>query len=158
MAARRKIGATRIQWNPQRALADAKARSEELLAAAAELVKADWQRRLNRGQPVRTTSSGNVIGLEPSQEGEAPKRLTGSLIKSAAVEVTTTRKGGRARIGTALKYFRRLELGFKGTDGLGRNVSQGARPSLRPALKENQREIKKLFGVGKRRRGKRRRR
>ena len=49
----------------------------------------------------------------------------------------------------AVNYFRRLELGFNGTDSLGRSYSQAPRPSLRPAAdaeyKHLARRIKAAF-------------
>lgn len=44
-------------------------------------------------------------------------------------------------IGTDVEYARRIELGFAGTDSLGRTYNQSAKPYLRPALLESESEI-----------------
>ena len=48
-------------------------------------------------------------------------------------------------IGTNLKYSKRLEYGFFGTDSMGRTYAQEPRPFLFPALKRKQGEIALLF-------------
>jgi len=44
-------------------------------------------------------------------------------------------------IGTDVEYARRIELGFAGTDSLGRTFNQAAKPYLRPALLESEGEV-----------------
>lgn len=48
-------------------------------------------------------------------------------------------------VGTNVEYARRLELGFVGTDSLGRIYNQLPRPYLRTALEKNRKEIKNIF-------------
>lgn len=44
-------------------------------------------------------------------------------------------------IGTDVEYARRIELGFAGTDSLGRRYNQPAHPYLRPALMDSKQEV-----------------
>ena len=48
-------------------------------------------------------------------------------------------------VGSNVVYARRMELGFVGTDSLGRTYNQAPRPYLRPALHKNEKKIKNLF-------------
>jgi len=48
-------------------------------------------------------------------------------------------------VGSNVVYARRLELGFVGTDSLGRKYNQAPRPYLRTALEKNRKEIKNIF-------------
>lgn len=103
--------------------------------AAANVVRSDAVRSVNRSQPIRRTRTGRTVGLSPSLEGEPPKRLTGALIQSiqapgAFVEGSSV----VAPVVAGTKYARRLEMGFIGIDARGRRYSQGPRPFLRPAL------------------------
>ena len=77
-------------------------------------------------------------------EGDA-KRLvpvdTGRLRGSITNEVEET----IGRVGTNVEYARRIELGFVGTDILGRKYNQKPYPYLRPALEKNRSKILGLF-------------
>jgi hypothetical protein len=99
------------------------------------------QRKLSVGQPVRRTSSGRQVGLDPSLPGQPPRVVSGNLRKSITNSVAVDQKGVVGKVGTNVPYGRRLELGFFGVDKAGRNYSQEARPYLRPALKENFRRL-----------------
>lgn len=48
-------------------------------------------------------------------------------------------------VGSNVEYARRIELGFVGTDSLGRKYNQKPRPYLRPALEKNRKRIMELF-------------
>ena len=68
--------------------------------------------------------------------------LTGTLRRSIHMEDV----GSHAvAVGTDVPYARRQEFGFAGTDKRGRHYHQPARAYLRPALDENQREIRQEF-------------
>lgn len=112
---------------------------------AVQLVRNDVVRSLNRSQPVRRTKSGRLIGLSPSAEGEAPKRLSGLLLQTIVAK--TERDGDRivGFVGSPRAYARRLEFGFVGVDRAGRRISQGPRPFLRPALERNRSRILQLL-------------
>ena len=81
----------------------------------------------------------------PSPPGHAPASVTGTLKARITHRIDKATMIGQ--VGTNLEYARRLELGFVGTDSLGRTYAQAPRPYLRPALEINRAAIKKLFGV-----------
>ena len=64
-------------------------------------------------------------------------RLRGSITNE--VEETV------GRVGTNVEYARRVEMGFVGTDSLGRTYNQAPKPYLRPALEKNRSKILGLF-------------
>ena len=125
-------------------LSDLEKKLRDRVRGAAQLVRNDVVLSLNRSQPSKRVGS-RLVGLEPSKEGEAPKRLTNSLIKSIQVRVQRRSGSIAGVIGTRLVYARRLELGFMGRDSLGRMITQGPRPFLRPALKRNAEKIRRLL-------------
>lgn len=94
-------------------------------------------RSISTGQPVRRTRGGFRVGLNPSRPGDPPHVLEGFLRRSITHRVIQTARGLTALVGSAMVYARRLELGFVGTDTLGRNVNQKPRPYLRPAVRNN---------------------
>jgi hypothetical protein len=121
----------------EQALARIARKIEVGLGVATRQVRTAAVKKINRSQPIRRSRSGRTIGLDPSLEGEPPKRLTGALIQSVSTRVQ--RRGTTAVVGivaAGTKYARRLELGFVGTDSRGRHYSQGPRPWLRPSLEE----------------------
>lgn len=109
---------------------------ERKFEAAALVIEQGVIRKIRVGQPVRRLPSGRLIGLNPSRPGEPPKVLYGRLLQSITHEVVRDGHTITARVGTNVIYGRRLELGFVGTDGAGRNVSFAPRPYLRPSLTE----------------------
>lgn len=109
------------------------------------VLQGDVQRRISRGQPVRRTSGGHLVGLDPSAPGESPKVVSGRLRTSIANDVDVGLSEVVGRVGSNVRYARRLELGFFGTDARGRNVNQEERPYLRPALKEQLSRLLKII-------------
>jgi hypothetical protein len=107
------------------------------MQSAVLLLQGAVQKRISRGQPVRRTPAGNLVGLDPSLPGESPKVVSSRLRTSIAHDVRQEPNMIVGRVGSNLTYARRLELGFFGTDSLGRNFNQAERPYLRPALAEN---------------------
>lgn len=68
--------------------------------------------------------------------------LTGNLRRSLHAEVTEVGDHDvEVAVGTDVVYARRIELGFEGTDSLGRTYHQSPRPYLRPALDETKGEV-----------------
>lgn len=112
---------------------------------AVQLVRNAAVRKVNVQQPTRR-KNGRIRGLAPSKVGDPPKRVSGALAKSIIADVR--REGDKivGVVGTRLKYARRLELGFFGSDKRGRKVNHGPRPYLRPAFVELKERIKKLLG------------
>lgn len=118
----------------------------ERVNAATQLVRNEAVRQLNRSQATRRTKGGNIVGLDPSKPGEPPKRVSSRLIRDVQVKVEKQGTKIRGTVFTSVKYARRLELGFAGTDAKGRTVSQAPRPFLRPAFRAVRPKIKALLG------------
>lgn len=122
------------------------------LNAAAQVVRNEVVLSLNRTQPKRTvigrTGKVRVVGLAPSRVGEPPKKLTGKLQHSIIAGVRDTATGMEAVVGSTDEKAARLEFGFQGRDAAGRNVSQGARPYLRPALKKARDRVLRIMRGG----------
>jgi len=74
----------------------------------------------------------------PSPPGAPPARVSGALQASIGHAVEQGEEGPRAVVFAATPYARRLELGFFGTDTLGRRYTQAPRPFLRRALQETE--------------------
>jgi HK97 gp10 family phage protein len=53
--------------------------------------------------------------------------------------------GYMAECGPTVKYGRRIELGFKGTDSLGRKYNQNGRPYFEPGVKDSEEELRDLY-------------
>lgn len=70
----------------------------------------------------------------PSAPGQPPARVSGALVASIGHDVVVFVDGPHALVFAGTAYARRLELGFFGTDSLGRRYAQAPRPYLRPAL------------------------
>lgn len=108
------------------------------------------QRKLNRLSRLGTVNQRKdavLIGLKLVTERaveilRANKWwITGTLAGSITEEVVAEGENVRGRVGTNLVYARRVELGFIGTDKLGRKINQRARPYLRRAYAERLNEI-----------------
>jgi len=100
-------------------------------------------RKYRRGKKWHTAS---VPGVPPAVD-------TGRLRSSITHEVKVEGDEVIGLIGTNIEYARRLEFGFVGTDKLGRNINQPARPFLRPAVFNNKAEIIKQLQIGAKKAG-----
>jgi hypothetical protein len=65
-----------------------------------------------------------------------PRLQTGDYLRSWSVQTTMEGGGPVATAGTSAPQARRLELGFRGTDSLGRRYNQRPYPHAGPALDE----------------------
>jgi len=59
--------------------------------------------------------------------------------------ITHEVEGPVGRVGSNVEYARRVELGFVGTDSLGRKYNQKPNPYLRKALEINRKKIEDSF-------------
>jgi hypothetical protein len=87
----------------------------------------------------------------PSSVGEPPHKVTGNLqrnIASDRAQDLGDRIVGHFGVRGNVAYARRLERGFVGVDSRGRNIHQGPRPFLRPALLENRDKILRIISSG----------
>jgi len=89
-------------------------------------------------------------GPEPSKPGEPPRRQSGAY-KRSLESATDFGFGGDwaiGRVGSNSHYARRLELGFVGTDSLGRNYNQLPRPHFRPVHRRLEGRIARIIVKG----------
>ena len=105
-----------------------------------------------RTQVRKLISKKNPTGSKPSASGEPPRRFTGELWRSIETSVMFRKGIVVAEVGveegsSAEEYAARLEKGFVGTDSLGRNVNQRARPFISRALKEQRQKILDIISV-----------
>lgn len=93
------------------------------------------------GRAKRLMSVANRDGVSPSAPGEAPRVVSGTLRANVAGGAEA-RSGGLVvaflgiRKGPADPYGLRQEVGFIGTDSLGRNVVHLPRPYLIPTVRD----------------------
>ena len=86
-----------------------------------------------------------------SKPGHPPHRRSGRLWKSIVYRVGPSRSGKSivAQIGsTNVPYALRLEYGFVGTDSLGLNINQAARPFLRSTVTKHSKKVAYIIGGG----------
>lgn len=75
-----------------------------------------------------------------------PNVVTGTLRRSIYVEgPKSVGMGYSAKVGPSVIYARRIELGYQGTDSLGRHYDQPAYPFLKPGLDAARDEISSIF-------------
>lgn len=74
--------------------------------------------------------------IQTKAQANAP-HVSGALSNSIVVDgPRSTGQGYTAQVGPTAPYGRRIELGFNGTDSLGRSYNQAPEPFLRPAFDE----------------------
>lgn len=74
-----------------------------------------------------------------------PRVITGDYRRSINLEIGRTAGGTVAIVGTNAPQGRRLELGFVGTDSLGRHFSQRPRPHFEPDIERTENEMTAAF-------------
>ena len=105
---------------------------------AANKVKSNWVRKLSgEGSGREYTIPGTNTTYTASAPGNPPATMLGDLRQSAKLQVFEEGKNYGYAVGSALKKAVWLE---KGTSQM------LPRPSLKPAAKETEREIGRLFG------------
>ena len=79
-------------------------------------------------------------------EGDRPHIRSGYLARSITFEGPREISRGRweTTIGPKAAYGRRIELGFRGKDSLGRTYDQGPFPYMEPGLEESRRDIEAI--------------
>ena len=86
-------------------------------------------------------TTGNQGGANPSPPGSPPHIGTGALRASIMGKTIVNLLEVVGVLYSNVPYALRQELGFVGTDALGRRYSQAPRPFLRPAIFDNQARI-----------------
>jgi len=100
-------------------------------------------RKLVRRRKGRSKKASNYHVV--SKPGEPPAVDTGKLRQSITYNVAFFGRNIILRVGSNMKYARRLEWGFMGRDSLGRNVKQLPRPWLYPAYRRRKQQIINLL-------------
>lgn len=85
---------------------------------------------------VKNRARGARTLPRPGQEGEGPRLLTGAYNRSINRRSFHTTTASTTMVGSNADQARRLELGFTGTDSLGRTFDQQPYPHFGPALDE----------------------
>lgn len=111
-------------------------------------------KKLQRGQPtisINPKKGGEPyrVGLDPSQPGEPPKKVTGLLADSVTYKVVRSTSQIIGYVGVNTIYARRLEQGFVGTDAGGRSVNQLPRPYLRVTVIEERGPVVTILQKGR---------
>jgi hypothetical protein len=116
-------------------------------AAREALKKRIWRATLFiKGVIQKSINRSNADGDNPSLPGEPPKRVSGRLRDSVVATEPVDKNGDVVGyVGVNMKYARRLELGFVGTDRKGRRFNQKPRPFIRPAIANNKAAIQKIL-------------
>jgi hypothetical protein len=128
-----------IDWRAEAVTKLATGVIEKRMARAVIIVRDQVKVLINRG---------NKDGTNPSAPGEPPKKVSGRLQKSIASRVTKDSNGNVVGlVGSNVPYEPRLELGFSGTDSLGRTYHQLPRPAFRPALEMQKSTIRQILGI-----------
>lgn len=131
----------KLNWNDAPLSAQLEARFVQRLKQGGVHLQGAIRERINIGAP-RDPNSKTVRFTAGSPPGDPPYKRSNRLFKSIAVsDPVKTGSTLTIRVGSNLKYARRLELGFTGVDSLGRNVNQAPRPYLRSTLLLEQRVI-----------------
>jgi hypothetical protein len=132
----------KLEWKP---------RNVERMAQRNMMLNMNKAVLFAEGAAKKMVSRGNRGGGNPSGPYEPPKVVTGTLRSNIAGEVIVERDLVIGVLGVkkgpANDYAKRLELGFVGTDNLGRKIDQKPRPFLKPTLSKNERKLKQILGV-----------
>lgn len=126
-----------LRWTPEHVIDATRAEMRRRVGTAVLIVKGEIQQLLNVGNPT---------GKSPSKPGDPPRKVTALLFQSIATQVFDDGDDIVGRVGTNVIYARRLELGFVGTDSLGRNYDQAPRPFLRPGLRNREPDVMAALG------------
>jgi hypothetical protein len=118
------------------AVDDLLAKTPAAAAAASQAIALSFIAEAKRNATGPARPGGWYKGTRPASRAGGPGVVTGFLRNSIAAQqstslgefgwVTTVYPGG--------PYYRRLELGFTGTDSIGRRYNQPPYPFMRPAL------------------------
>ncbi len=128
-----------LKWNDEEIFTRVATTVEDRMERACIVVRDNVKILLNRG---------NSRGTDPSKPGEPPKKVSGRLFRSVSYRVAKDADGNAVGlVGSNVPYEPRLELGFAGTDSLGRKYRQAPRPAFRPGYYRSIEALKKIFGI-----------
>ena len=130
-----------IEWQGDDFIRGLEKQLGDNLEKAAIYLKDKVKQAVNRSQPYeRYVGEAGVYyhGEEPSAPGDPPKKITGTLQRSIAHEMSPDRK--QAFVGSNMEYAFYLELGTS---------KMAARPFLRSTLMAERDKIAKIIAEGK---------
>ena len=130
-----------VEWKGDQFVHDLEKHLGDNLEKAAIFFKEKVKEALNRSQDYeRYVGKAGIYyhGNDPSHQGEAPKKITGSLQRSIAHAMSADRK--QAFVGSNVDYALWLELGTS---------KMQARPFLRPTLEGVRDDIAKIIATGR---------
>lgn len=131
------MAGSKVKWNDAPVFRSTKADIEARMGRAVQFVRAEVIKSINVSQPTHRYPSGNRLGLNPSKQGDPPKRVHGDLVRSITTEVVQQATRIIGRYGsTQTKKALALELGTS---------NMAARPFLRPPLLRNRNEIQRIL-------------
>jgi hypothetical protein len=112
------------------AVVDTKTGSTRVLASGGKRLKGE-----------RILKKGNHVS------GSKPHNRTGALARSVRMVKVEELSFGRwmSQTGPTLVYSRRVELGFTGTDSLGRQYAQPPFPYMQPGFEKSAGELRELY-------------
>jgi HK97 gp10 family phage protein len=115
---------------------DADAASKEIVTQGAALIQ----------KKAQANFEGSHRKGQPHTGGDHPNVVTGYLRRSIRMTPVTSYGAGTwgTTVGPTSVYGRRVELGFRGTDSLGRRYNQPAFPYFTPAVEEVTPDLEEL--------------
>ena len=128
-----------VKWFGEGILSDIELGIEKGVKKATFHLQGKVREKINQQQEIRGTGI-NRRGLDPSNPGDPPKRVSGQLVRSIANETEGRGHETVGRVGTSLPYGRMLEEG---------TIDMSSRPYLRPTLIEEGDTIGKIITGGK---------
>jgi len=129
-----------MEWNGPEALARIRDETGKRIDMAARFIRDRAKEGLSRTQEVRIygkKGKRSRKGMDPSQPGEFPKKVSGHLRIDTRKEFD--KELLEARVGTNVPYGKWLELGTR---------TMARRPFMRLTLTQNAPELMRRFGIG----------
>lgn len=130
-----------MEWHGDEFIKNLEQQLGDNLEKAAIYLKDRVKEAVNQSQPYERYIGENGVyykGDDPSEPGEAPKKITGTLQRSITHKMSTDRQ--HAYVGSNLDYAYYLEFGTS---------KMAARPFLRSTLIEEADAIAKIVTTGK---------
>ncbi len=130
-----------VQWHGQEVLARVRRAALEGIIEGTKAIREDAVNRILSPPKTGRIYRSRGVAHQASAPGEAPATDFGDL--AGGIEIGFNESELSGTITSTMEYSARLEFGFFGTDALGRNYNQEARPFMRPALAAKKDEIER---------------
>lgn len=128
-------------------IAAASLASKTIVTTGGHIVEAHVKQRMSGSSTSIATASGHIV--EASMGSSTVRVVTGALRRSVGVDKIEPDgpMGWRSETGPRTVYGRRIELGFKGTDSIGRSYNQEGRFPTKLGLEDADPELVTLHRV-----------